>query len=113
MQSNDIDRVLGRTREGGSCARCDRDYTGAPYVADRGVRVLAEIEPGLVEPVNLCKSCGLDEEIVTDGGDGFVVPYVCPECDHDRWISTQGQPGGQSVKCPNCGHEDKMRGPGR
>lgn len=45
--------------------------------------------------------------------DQYTVPYICPECDHDRWVSTQGEPGGQKVKCPECGHEDELRGPGR
>jgi hypothetical protein len=52
-----IERVFGGTRDGGSCASCDSDYRGAPYTEDRGVRVLAEVEPGVVEPVNLCRSC--------------------------------------------------------
>ena len=52
-----IERTLGRTRDGGSCSNCSGDYTGAPYSWKRGRRVLAEIGPGLVEPVNLCEDC--------------------------------------------------------
>jgi hypothetical protein len=52
-----IERDLGRTRDGGSCSRCDSDYTGSPYSRDRGRRVIAEIEPGVVEPVNVCSEC--------------------------------------------------------
>ena len=48
---------LGPTRDGGSCAECDQFYRGAPYQDRRGRRILAEIEPGLVEPVNLCPDC--------------------------------------------------------
>ena len=57
-----IERVLGVTRDGGSCSQCGGDYTGAPYQTDRGRRVLAEIEPGLVEPVNICSDCFEEEE---------------------------------------------------
>lgn len=53
----EIERELGLTRDGGSCSKCDSDYTGAPYRSERGRRVLAEIEEGLVEPVNLCPEC--------------------------------------------------------
>lgn len=52
-----IERDLGRTRDGGSCSQCGGDYTGSPYSRDRGRRVLAEIEPGVVEPVNVCPDC--------------------------------------------------------
>ena len=53
-----IREVLGRTRDGGSCASCDADYRGLPYVDEgRGYRVVAEIEPGLEEPINLCPDC--------------------------------------------------------
>ena len=52
-----IERDLGRTRDGGSCAECDSGYTGAPYQDRRGRRVLAEISPGVVEPVHLCPDC--------------------------------------------------------
>lgn len=45
------------TTFGGSCAQCNTDYRGQPYYGERGHRVLAEIEPGLVEPVNLCDGC--------------------------------------------------------
>lgn len=45
--------------------------------------------------------------------ENYSVPYICPECDYDRWVSTQGKPGGQKVKCPNCGHEDELKGPGQ
>jgi len=58
-----IEKVIRRTRDGGSCAECNGDYVGWP-LSPRGYRVLARIEPGLVEPVNLCPSCyeKLDEE---------------------------------------------------
>ena len=49
-----VKRVLGRTRDGGSCAGCDADYRGRPY-DDRGVRVLARHSTrNVTEPVNLC-----------------------------------------------------------
>jgi hypothetical protein len=49
---------LRPTRDGGSCSHCNRDYRGRPFDHDeRGRRVLAEIEPGVVEPVNLCPEC--------------------------------------------------------
>jgi hypothetical protein len=51
-----VERTLGRTRDGGSCAECDDGYCGAPY-ANRGYRVLASSEPGVVEPFNLCPEC--------------------------------------------------------
>jgi hypothetical protein len=57
-----IIKTIGRTHDGGSCARCDRDYRGAPYDRDiRGVRVLSVIEPGVEEPINLCMSCYQEE----------------------------------------------------
>jgi len=52
-----IERVLGQVENGGSCALCGGDYRGRPYRENRGVRVLAEAEPGVVEPFNLCPSC--------------------------------------------------------
>lgn len=52
-----IEDTVGATRDGGSCANCGRDYQGAPYSERRGRRVLAEIEPGVVEPVNICQGC--------------------------------------------------------
>lgn len=52
-----IERTLRVTRDGGSCASCSSDYSGAPAKENRGKRVLAEVEPGLVEPVNLCPDC--------------------------------------------------------
>lgn len=48
---------LGKTRDGGSCAVCNADYQGRPFSTNRGRRVLAESEPGVVEPYNICKSC--------------------------------------------------------
>jgi len=51
-----IEEVLGRTRDGGSCALCGSDYRGEPYSDGRGVRVLAA-EQGVVEPFNLCQEC--------------------------------------------------------
>jgi len=51
-----VDR-LGLVRDGGSCSVCDGDYTGSPYSWERGVRVLASSEPGIVEPYNMCPSC--------------------------------------------------------
>ena len=51
-----VERTLGRTRDGGSCAECNDDYCGAPY-PNRGYRVLASSERGVIEPFNVCKSC--------------------------------------------------------
>jgi len=48
--------TLGRTRDGGSCARCGGDYVGAP-LSPRGYRVLATVEPGVDEPMNICPDC--------------------------------------------------------
>lgn len=59
-----VEKVLGPTRDGGSCANCRAGYTGAPYQERRGRRVLGEVEPGVVEPVNLCSGCF--EEAETD-----------------------------------------------
>lgn len=53
----DVVETIGKTRDGGSCAECDGDYRGAPYEGGRGRRVLAVIEPGVVEPVNVCVYC--------------------------------------------------------
>lgn len=55
-------RVVRSTHSGGSCARCDGDYSsGGAGDSPRGIRVLARIEPeehpDLVEPVNLCSNC--------------------------------------------------------
>lgn len=61
MRSDRVERILGLTRDGGSCSRCGSDYRGAPYRSGRGRRLLAEIEPGLVEPVNLCVDCAPEE----------------------------------------------------
>lgn len=60
-----VERDLGPTRDGGSCAECDQGYRGAPYTKRRGRRVMAEIEPGVVEPMNLCPDCApdLNEEV--------------------------------------------------
>lgn len=52
-----VQEVLGLTRNGGSCSECGDDYRGSPHTDRRGRRVLAEISPGVVEPVNLCKDC--------------------------------------------------------
>lgn len=52
-----IEQTVGRARDGGSCAECGGEYRGSPYDEGRGVRVLAEVEPGLTEPVNLCADC--------------------------------------------------------
>jgi hypothetical protein len=52
-----IERVLGQVENGGSCARCGADYRGRPFTEQRGVRALAEAEPGVVEPFNLCPDC--------------------------------------------------------
>ena len=52
-----VEEVLGRTRDGGSCSLCGSDYRGAPYFDGRGVRVLASAEPGVVEPMHLCQEC--------------------------------------------------------
>lgn len=59
-----IERTVGETRDGGSCAECGGEYRGAPYDESRGVRVLAEVEPGLTEPVNLCSECYRDAQEV-------------------------------------------------
>lgn len=61
-----IERTLGRTEDGGSCAECGGGYRGAPYVEGRGRRVLATVEPGLIEPVHLCPDCY--DDAVEDGG---------------------------------------------
>lgn len=54
-----IVEVLGAVRDGGSCSNCGGDYRGAPYQERRGKRVVAEsdAEPGLREPVNVCRDC--------------------------------------------------------
>jgi len=55
-----VEKVLGRTRDGGSCANCGGDYVGRP-LSPRGYRVLAHVapqtDPGVVEPMNLCPDC--------------------------------------------------------
>lgn len=56
----EVVETLGRTRDGGSCSECGEGYRGAPYSEGRGRRVLAEVEPGLTEPVNLCRDCYLE-----------------------------------------------------
>lgn len=66
---------LGRTRDGGSCALCSRDYQGAPFAGGRGRRVLAESEPGVVEPFNLCAGCF---EAETEPGDVPQGPHDPP-----------------------------------
>ena len=55
-----IEETIGLMLDGGSCAICGGDYRGAPYAERRGRRVLAEVEPGLVEPINVCPSCADD-----------------------------------------------------
>jgi hypothetical protein len=52
-----VDGVQRRTRNGGSCALCDRPYVGAETDGPRGYRVVATLVDGSVEPVNLCPSC--------------------------------------------------------
>lgn len=74
-----VELTLRRTLDGGSCAECGDGYRGAPYDEGRGFRVMAEVEPGLVEPVNLCESCHREAvdatpPIATDGGVEVAAP---------------------------------------
>lgn len=73
VASLQVEEVLGRTGDGGSCSLCGSDYRGAPYSDGRGVRVLAAVEPGVVEPVNLCPECFDGLPCVSFGADGLDV----------------------------------------
>ena len=43
----------------------------------------------------------------------YVIPYICPRCDHDYWLRIRGLPGGQRTRCPECGDVSVVRGPDR
>lgn len=57
MSDINIIEINGPTRDGGSCSICGSDYRGRPYQEQRGKRALVRLEPGLIEPVNLCSDC--------------------------------------------------------
>jgi hypothetical protein len=52
-----IIETLGRTRDGGSCAECDRGYLGDYGDRKRGYRVIAVHNFGDKDLFHLCPDC--------------------------------------------------------